>query len=296
MTVKAGEIKVSDIIDGKTLNTGSNFTIIWKVSGDVLPYVKIDLLDIEGRLVNKISGGTPSNNVYKWDIPADLAEGDYRIKIYTNDLSSEGTSGIFHIRAVPQGIKAEEIKPPPIEGITQETTPASRKTESRKEKPRIIASEPRPDGKSPDAVHQGRAVMPVVTFDDPKLEEIVRGLIEKKAPVTVFSSDFRKITKFEVRDAGIVKISGMEYFDSLVTLDLGKNNITDLSRLKYLKKLRVLMLDQNWIEDLTPLVENEYIAEGVMVDLSGNPIDCALQADNIARLKKRGVKLLIDCP
>jgi len=296
VTVAAGEIEVSNTIEGKTPNAGTIFTINWSVSDDVLPYVKIDLLDADGQLVRKISGGTPSNNVYKWDIPSDLVEGDYRIKVFTNDLSSEGTSGLFHILPALEEKRLVENTSPPVVDTTQKTPSVSQNTEPKREKPRLTTSDPKPVGGSPDAVHQGRIVTPVVTFDDPKLEEIIRKLIKKKAPATVFSSDFRKIKELDVRGAGIAKISGMEYFDSLVTLDVGENKITDISHLKYLKKLRVLKLDKNLIKDLTPLVENEYIGKGVTVDLSGNPIDCKLQADNIARLEKSGVKLRIDCP
>lgn len=293
--VAAGEIKIIEPGTDYHYVAGATVEIKWTVSGEVQPFLKINLLDSEGRLIDKISGGTPRDKNFKWRIPVDLEEGNYRLKVFTNDMSSEGTSGIFHIKP---GKKRSSQKGEKEAKENKDGTelPSSFPEPGSEELPRPDSPRPSIYDTERKAVHKGVLVTPVVKFDDVKLEEMIRNLIKKPAPGTIFSSDFRKLTSLTARDSGIEKISGMEYFDSLVTLDLGGNNITSVKALGVLKKLKSVRLDHNRIEDLTPLADNESLGPGATVVLTGNPIDCQQQAKNIALLRQKGVKLEIDCP
>jgi Leucine-rich repeat (LRR) protein len=58
----------------------------------------------------------------------------------------------------------------------------------------------------------------------------------------------------------------------------------------------VLDLSENQLTDLGPLAMNPAIPSGFHVVVSSNPIDCSLQAENIASLRNRGVGVDVDCP
>jgi internalin A len=82
---------------------------------------------------------------------------------------------------------------------------------------------------------------------------------------------------------------------ALTVLDLDDNNVTSLSSLSSLTELTVLEVKYNNVMDLSPLVANTGLGPGDVVELSGNPVDCALQATNIRSLVDRGVSLDSDC-
>lgn len=81
----------------------------------------------------------------------------------------------------------------------------------------------------------------------------------------------------------------------LYTLDLGYNGFSDLSPLTGLTGLGNLWLFGNNIVDLTPLVDNVGLGGEDYVDVTDNPLDCELQAFNIAQLQGRYVSLYTDC-
>jgi hypothetical protein len=63
------------------------------------------------------------------------------------------------------------------------------------------------------------------------------------------------------------------------------------------RKLTKLSLGYNEITDIGPLVENEGLGSGDVVNLFVNPLDCEDQtiADNIAILEARSVDFRHDC-
>jgi Leucine-rich repeat (LRR) protein len=83
----------------------------------------------------------------------------------------------------------------------------------------------------------------------------------------------------------------------LVDVDLGGNQIQNLSAFSSLPGLRSLELSGNQITDLAPLVANLALGHGTAVSITHNPpLDCAAQGGNIATLRARGVSLDTDCP
>ena len=82
----------------------------------------------------------------------------------------------------------------------------------------------------------------------------------------------------------------------LTDAELSGNYIRDLSPLTALAALRSLDLSNNVITDLAPLVANLGLGLGGAVAVTGNPLDCAAQQENIATLRARGVTVITDCP
>jgi Leucine-rich repeat (LRR) protein len=125
------------------------------------------------------------------------------------------------------------------------------------------------------------------------------------------------LTNLVASGRGINSLDGLECLNDLVVLDLSSNALTDISPLKFLPALSSLDLTFNQVSDLaalsgapylsqlkllsnaitnlSPLVTNQAIGTGDLVDLSGNPIDCELQGANITTLENRGVILGTDC-
>jgi len=281
----AESVKIINPGVGEKLTAGQDYAITWSPDNIKAAYVIISLLDNAGETTTRISGGIPNKGRYNWSIPSSTAGGEYKIKIYTNDSQAEGISGVF------------TIEPAPIESL-KKTVPSSVKTDSGSGPPPGLQqiNTPKPNIKNtPVTVHKGQIVTPVVTFTDPKLEEAVREIIHKPAPATIFSSFLKKVTTLDLRKRQIEKLNGLEYFHSLEVLDLGENNISDISRLAFLDSLQQVRLDNNRIENLEPLLENKNLANGVEINLTGNPVDCKGQAEVISKLRKRGAILYLDC-
>ena len=100
-----------------------------------------------------------------------------------------------------------------------------------------------------------------VTFADPVLEDIVRGIIGKPDG-SITASDVRSITRLDlsnvyqqfISDNAVIKsIGGLEYFTDLQYLDLSGHEIEDISPLAALTKLKVLVLSGCKASDYTPL-------------------------------------------
>ena len=79
----------------------------------------------------------------------------------------------------------------------------------------------------------------------------------------------------------------------------GLGDIADISALANLTKLENLNLSLNSIDDITPLVENEGLGEGDVVNLFGNPLETEPGSEdrqNIDALVERGVEVEFDTP
>lgn len=278
-------IVVKTPLEGDKIRAGADFTVTWAPEIIKVPYVKITLLNEEEENVAQISSGAANRGDFTWSVPLNTKSGNYRIKIYTNDLQDEGLSGLFTIEP-PLNESLEKADKKPSDSFSGE--------KASQELDPILT--PKPGINTPPAaVHKGKVVTPVVTFDDPYLEQAVREIIKKPAPATIFSSFLKKITILNLRGLDIKRISGLEYFYALKELDLGENSITDISRLSFLDSLRVIRLDKNQIKNIEPLLENRNLGSGVEIDLSGNPVNCQEQKDIIDKLRKRGVVLTLEC-
>jgi Leucine-rich repeat (LRR) protein len=55
-------------------------------------------------------------------------------------------------------------------------------------------------------------------------------------------------------------------------------------------------LSHNQITDLTGLANSTGLVQAMTIDLRSNPISCAAQAENIAKLRQRVPSVSIDCP
>ena len=74
----------------------------------------------------------------------------------------------------------------------------------------------------------------------------------------------------------------------MTNLELAYNNISDISALAGLPNLTYLTLGANNIENLSPLVANTGLGEGVWVDVSENPLNSASTDTHIPALESRG--------
>ena len=91
---------------------------------------------------------------------------------------------------------------------------------------------------------------------------------------------------------GIEHVVHLTQLNHLTNLDLGGNQISDLSPLANLTNLTELDLGGNDISDLSPFVESSGLGEGDTVWLWSNRLDLSEGSEdleNIRRLRARGV-------
>ncbi|MBB6447306.1 leucine-rich repeat domain-containing protein [Bacillus benzoevorans] len=92
----------------------------------------------------------------------------------------------------------------------------------------------------------------VVHFSDKNFEKAIRDTLHKPAG-NITAADMDSINKIEAKGYAINHLTGIEYAKNLTYLDLGMNEISDISRLAGLTKLRVLHLPSNNISDISAL-------------------------------------------
>jgi len=97
----------------------------------------------------------------------------------------------------------------------------------------------------------------VITFDDPVLENYIRGLLKQNSGD--INSDLAKLSKridfnnlTGVKE-NITDIGALKYFTEILSLNLTNNTISDLAPIAGLKKLTELELGGNPIRNLSPL-------------------------------------------
>lgn len=108
----------------------------------------------------------------------------------------------------------------------------------------------------------------MVHFPDKNFERVIRGTLNKPAG-NITAAEMNSINKIEAKGYAISNLSGIEYAKNLTYLDLGENEISDISRLAGLTKMRVLHLPFNQISDISAL---SGLARLEIVDLSYNRI------------------------
>lgn len=109
-------------------------------------------------------------------------------------------------------------------------------------------------------------------FPDPGLEAAVRAEVFEKRynqePLTV--DDVKKISRVVGVGKGIKSLEGLQHCAAIMLIDLGKNEIADVSPLAGLKKLQSITLSNNQIKDIKPLEELTAVQ---LLDLSGNQVE-----------------------
>jgi hypothetical protein len=108
----------------------------------------------------------------------------------------------------------------------------------------------------------------VVTFRDPRLEYVVRNLLEKYYG-DIYRSEVEGITALPADEGGILNLGGLSNLANLQFLELEYNQIRDITEISSLKKLGQLFLGWNNIEDISSLAGLPTLFE---VDLRYNQI------------------------
>jgi len=110
-----------------------------------------------------------------------------------------------------------------------------------------------------------------VTFTDPNLEAAIREAIDiPERPI--YPSDLKGLISFAASEKNIADLTGLEHCTNLTELDLGYNQISDIS----------------------PLVQNEGFGEGDAIYLQGNPLSWESVNIYIPELRGRGVTVVYD--
>ena len=118
---------------------------------------------------------------------------------------------------------------------------------------------------------QEGVILRVPLFDDPDLEYAVRKVLGRPQGCLI-PEDVASLTEFRadgIGGIGIRSLAGIEYFTTLLDLELYSNQIVDLTPLNQLKNLKRLGLSFNQIVDLTPISQLKNLN---LLKLDGNQI------------------------
>ncbi len=111
----------------------------------------------------------------------------------------------------------------------------------------------------------------VSVFPDKALEKAVRAEVFEKRyneePIT--AADVERISRVVGRDLGIESLEGLQHCKAVMLLDLGDNQIADLTPIAGLSRLQSVTLANNKITDLSPVAKLEKMQ---LLDVSGNQI------------------------
>ena len=108
-------------------------------------------------------------------------------------------------------------------------------------------------------------------FPDPNLEKAVRKFVFEKRDndKPLVEADVVNLSTIQGTGLGITNLAGLDKCQSLASLDLAKNKITDLTPLKGLAKIQYLNLAENQITDISPLSS---VAALQYIELSHNRV------------------------
>jgi hypothetical protein len=110
-----------------------------------------------------------------------------------------------------------------------------------------------------------------VTFADPNLEATIREAIDiPERPI--YPSNLKGLISFSATEKNIADLTGLEYCTNLTELDLGYNQVSDIS----------------------PLMQNEGFGGGDAIYLQGNPLSWESVNIDIPELRGRGVIVVYD--
>ena len=124
---------------------------------------------------------------------------------------------------------------------------------------------------SANAAEPAPPTSPKVSFPDKKLEAAVRKSVFEKRdndqPLT--EADLAHLSVIQAQNAGNTNLTGLEKCVNLATLDLAKNQVTDLAPLSGMNKLQFLDLSNNRVERVSTLSTNHALQ---YLELSGNRV------------------------
>ena len=111
-----------------------------------------------------------------------------------------------------------------------------------------------------------------INFMDSNFEEVIREHLNKPNGA-ILNTELESITNIYGRNRNITNIYGIEFCTNLDTLDLGKNQISDIIPLFYLRNMISLKLDNNHIEDVISIryfyyLKRLHISNNKIVSLS----------------------------
>ena len=121
----------------------------------------------------------------------------------------------------------------------------------------------------------------VVNLSDPKLRQAVREALNLPSGTPITQQEMLQLTWLKATDIGITDLTGLEYAINLESLDLGGNQIGDISPLTELIQLTWLSLWHNRIQDITPLAK---LAKLEFINLTGNSIEDITILTNLTQL------------
>ncbi|MUK88838.1 hypothetical protein GMD78_10585 [Ornithinibacillus sp. L9] len=93
-----------------------------------------------------------------------------------------------------------------------------------------------------------------LSFSDERLEDAIRGEIEKQNEEELYESDVNEVTELDLSGLEIEELEGLEFFDALETLNLQDNNIQDFSILEQLDNLKEVIIVGNPFDETSNLL------------------------------------------
>ena len=121
----------------------------------------------------------------------------------------------------------------------------------------------------------------VVDIPDPNLEVAIREALQLPPDTSITQQEMLQLTWLKATDIGIINLTGLEYAINLESLDLGGNQIGDISPLTGLIQLTWLSLWHNRVQDITPLAN---LAQLKFINLSDNSIEDIIVLTNLTQL------------
>ena len=114
----AATVTVTKPAANETWVKGQSYTITWTKSGDMPANVRILLRNkASTAVVREIADPAPNTGTFMWQVPADIADGEYRIRVKVKNADILDDSEVFKIAAGQPG-----PSPGPKQKATAETT------------------------------------------------------------------------------------------------------------------------------------------------------------------------------
>jgi len=105
-------------------------------------------------------------------------------------------------------------------------------------------------------------------------------------------ADLINLEVFDLSNNQIYDISALTDLTNLYWLELYRNQITDISALKELLNIEWVVLHNNQITDIYPLIQNQGINNGDMINLLDNQLNETSINTYIPQLEARGVEVV----
>lgn len=97
----AATVTVTKPSTGETWVKGSTYAITWTKSGDMPATVRISLRDPNTLAeLGLIQDNVSNTGTCQWAVPANIADGQYRVRVKVKDVAIQNDSDVFNISAV----------------------------------------------------------------------------------------------------------------------------------------------------------------------------------------------------